>query len=42
MKLVTIVIRGVVFRVSAKTARELQKFERKLIQKEWNNNQLAE
>ena len=39
-RLVTIVIRGCTMRVSPEMARELVKEEKKLVQKEWNTNQL--
>jgi len=39
-RLVTIVIRGCTMRVSPEMARELAKEKKKLVQKEWNTNQL--
>ena len=38
----TIVIRGCVFRVTDKQAKELQEQERKEIQKEWAKNRLID
>ena len=39
-KLVTIVIRGCVFKVEARRAGELERLEREAIRKDWQTNQL--
>lgn len=39
-KLVTIVIRGCVFKIEARRAGELERLEREAVRKDWASNQL--
>jgi len=42
VKLVTIVIRGCVFRVTPEVAREMKRLESVWLNREWNTNTLSE